>query len=381
MMLVEFMNTHEDWMSLLAAEPYCLEIKKDTIKGVDYYLLKYNMILSDFSLPEVLEARGAIFRQDDAQEWICVCHPFDKFFNYGEKYSAVGAIDWDTARVMEKIDGSLIKLWFDAGEWHISTNGTIDAFKASCGDSTFGDVFMSILGQNDFFSVLRSRYNYMFEMVAPAYNHIVVRYPENKIYFLGCRDMVSDEETLEQDIDMAQYGIEFPKVFPHYSLAACIEACHNMGIDEEGYVVVDDEFNRIKIKGDEYLRLHRIRGNGPLTALRVIEMWQAEALDDFVAYYPEYQEFVNKVLHCVNHYVQVADIAYSTISGYPDVIERKDFARYANSYIPPISSFLYARLDEKVHNAYQYFYTMRARSLASFVLRDNAIGSIGNDED
>ena len=30
----------------------------------------------------------------------------------------------------KKIDGSLIKLWYDNNDWHISTNGTINAYEA-----------------------------------------------------------------------------------------------------------------------------------------------------------------------------------------------------------------------------------------------------------
>ncbi len=56
-----------------------------------------------------------------------VCYPFSKFFNFGEKYTA--QMDWETAVFTEKLDGSLIKLYFleSENQWLIATNSTMDA--------------------------------------------------------------------------------------------------------------------------------------------------------------------------------------------------------------------------------------------------------------
>src|SRR5689334_401284 len=116
--LQEFINLHENWEELLSQKPYALSIKRDA----GYVLFAYNMIESDFSNSIVQEARGVIF---DELTMIPVCIPFFKFFNVQEGHAA--DIDWSTATVTEKLDGSIIKLWNDAGAWHISTNGTIDA--------------------------------------------------------------------------------------------------------------------------------------------------------------------------------------------------------------------------------------------------------------
>ena len=44
----------------------------------------------------------------------CVCMPFYKFGNYGKSY--VTPLNWNNSYVTEKLDGSLIKLWFDNNE-------------------------------------------------------------------------------------------------------------------------------------------------------------------------------------------------------------------------------------------------------------------------
>lgn len=379
MKLLNFMNTHPDWQTLLAAAPYYLDIRSDEIEGIQYFLLKYNMIMSDMGLPEVQEARGSIFRQNEDGYWVCVCHPFNRFFNYGEQYSAVDRIDWDSAVVQQKVDGSLIKMWYDYDGWVISTNGSIDAFKAECGDTTYGDLVQKVIDRiPHFFKHLDRDYCYMFELTSP-YNRIVVRYEGINLWYLGRRNILDDTEDNE---GLQLKGLLYPQVYPHHSLSECVMAAHEMGDDEEGYVVCDRYFNRIKVKGDEYLALHKMRGNGPLTVLRVVEMYQQGTLDDFVAYYPEFKDFTDDVVQRIRYYIEVCDTAFKVVTSVVGAMgERRDFAMYANTYIPVVRSFLYARLDEKVKNGNDYLMNMRPRTLASYIMAEMETTKIGVVED
>lgn len=64
------------------------------------------------------------------KDFSIACYPFDKFNNYDSGYAH--KIDWVSVRVEEKIDGSLMKIWWNflTNEWVLSTNGTIFAEKA-----------------------------------------------------------------------------------------------------------------------------------------------------------------------------------------------------------------------------------------------------------
>lgn len=369
MELQKFMNKYVDWREKLAAKPYCLEIKEDG----DFVLLKYNMIESDFNLTICREARGSIFTYWH-NEWICVCRSLDKFGNWGEAYADTAKIDWSMpVSVQEKIDGSLMRLWCWQGLWHLSTNGTIDAFKAECGDSTYGDVFYSIVQKyttaRNFISNLNSNYTYWFELVHPKYNPVVVHYNEASISFLGLRNNTNGEEEIPNPKIFPQW-VRQPKHFVYTNLNDVLEACHQMGEDEEGYVVcaynqmANGSFLRIKCKGDEYLKRHKLRGNGPLTAVKIVGLWQTDTLDDFLAYFPEHTNDVAAIVKKLKDLYEKADIAYDVVKGYG---KRKDFALRANSYIKPIRSFLFARLDEKCDCAREYFKSMKARNLAELL--------------
>ncbi len=85
--------------------------------------LKYSQIDSPMGEKIVQQCRGIVL--DRSQDWAIVSYPYDKFFNYGEGHRAT--VNWSTARVYEKLDGSLMTLYFYEGAWHVQSSGTPDA--------------------------------------------------------------------------------------------------------------------------------------------------------------------------------------------------------------------------------------------------------------
>lgn len=367
MYLLNFINSHSNWEKLLAAAPYNLEIKYDGA----YFLLKYDQILSDFSLPEVKEARGPIFRFDEQKnQYICVCRSLDKFHNFSEPFAATNQIDWSKGvDVQEKVDGSIIRVFYDKGSWHVSTNGTIDAFKAECGDSTYGNVFYNIIEKNTtvraFFDTLCPFFTYWFELVSPMYNHIVVKYPEDRIYYLGCRDMETMDEV---NAPKPAEWLWEPKHFTYHSLEECIAAAHQMGEDEEGYVCVsltkeDGSYLRIKVKGDVYLALHKIRGNGFPTLRRICEMWQNNTLDDFIAICPEYKSFIDDFT------VAIGELVLELYTAHAETIQLNTRAEIAHElfelgFSPVARAYVFSLLDNHCVDSIDYLKKMRPRALS-----------------
>ena len=372
MKVLDFIRINENWEELLAAAPYYV---KATWDG-DYVLLKYNQLASDFTNEIVRECRGCImFLNNKDHEWAYpVCYPFDKFGNYGESY--VPEIEWLSARVQEKVDGSLMKLWHHKGEWHISTNGTIDARKASTSVEgvSFYDVFMRALEKNGnpnkFFQALDINYTYMFELVSPE-TRVTIEYPEAAIYYLGARCICG---TLQEEVypvhtkDTLFFPfVKLPTIYHLSSLEDCIKVANTMSANEEGFVVRDGHFNRVKVKSPEYLIASRIRNNGAITTKRIIEAMRAGYLDDLYAYAPDYQAFIDSVL-----------IAYKTLAAelastyeeaqiklriFPDtpwhVIVNSSPASYRN--------YLFRRHAGSVANPYEYLDNLSVKSLTDWI--------------
>ena len=298
MEVLKLMNTVPSWKEVLRAEPYNITIKEDG----KFTLLKYSQIDSDFNLPIVRECRGSIFVQEEDGYWRCVRRAFDKFGNYGEGY--VADIDWNTATVQEKIDGSLMSVWNYKGEWHISTNGTIDAFKAPLGDTglTFGDYFLECLNCEfeEFVDTLEPNFCYTFEMVGPM-NRVVIPYEEPKLYALSERNMDNMAEYMYSGPLDEWCNIWLPKEYHLRNLNEVIEAAQMMSKDEEGFVVKDIRYNRIKVKSPEYLMAARLHNNGVITKKRLVEIVVTEKTDDFIAYCPTYEEQLLKVQDQIKH--------------------------------------------------------------------------------
>ena len=227
---------------------------------------------ADFSDPLVCEARGIII---DIAELKVVCRPFDKFFNVQEQYAA--KIDWSTARVLEKIDGSLIKLYWYNGEWVFATSSTCDASEAPIAGYR-GPTYRDVISKADNyekipFDDLNKEYTYLFELVSPM-TQVVIRYDMTTLYYLAARNNLTGEET-----DSGFETFRKPRSFLLKTLYDCMKAAAELNPDpesdltDEGFVVVDKEHMRIKIKSPAYFALHRASANKLFTAKRMIELF------------------------------------------------------------------------------------------------------------
>lgn len=379
MELLNYINSHENWEQELSQAPYSLKISHDD----PYVLFKYQQFISDMSLRLCQEARGAIFRRIN-DKFVPISIAMYKFFNATEQYSDLHELNWKTATISEKVDGSLMRLAYDKfdNNWLLSSNGTIYARNVNVANTNFEEIFISIIGgQQEYKNLLNQLdkdYCYFFEMVS-SYNLICVHYNEAGIYYLGRRNMI----TLEEDNEILEYGnIKHPKTYNLCSFSDCIAAANEYKGDFEGFVVKDTEWHRVKIKTPWYIALHKMRGNGPLTVLRVVEMYQQGTLDDFTAYYPEFKDFIDDVVQRIRYYIEVCETAFKVVSSVVGAMgERRNFAKYANTYKPIIRSYLYARLDNKVKNSNDYLMNIRARTLASYIAAEIGTVKVGVEED
>ncbi len=246
-----------DWFESLHKD-YGIRIKKEGPLAI----FSYN-VECDFSNPIVQEARGIII---DYERLEVVCWPFRKFGNHNESYA--DKIDWNNAVVLEKVDGSIIKLWYNVltQSWQFSTNGMINAGSASISTLSsvnYGDLIRQANNYEDIpFDTLNKDYTYIFELVSPQ-ARVVIRYEETSLYHLGTRSNITGKE---MDLDI---GIKKPRAYVINSLEDCIIAASELNkdtqsddeISNEGFVVVDKNWNRVKVKSPDYIMMHRLKHN------------------------------------------------------------------------------------------------------------------------
>ena len=161
------------------------------------------------------------------------------------------------------MDGSIIKLWFDIGQqrWQFSTNGMIRAENARVDEFSRISFYDLIRKADNFgeipFDALDKDTTYIFELVSPS-TLIVVPYAQTMLYHIGTRDNRTGQE---RDVDI---GIRKPKQYPIHSLAECVETAIRLNqtaseeIMAEGFVVVDGNWNRVKVKSPDYIARHTL---------------------------------------------------------------------------------------------------------------------------
>ena len=334
-----FILSHDNWEELLQAPPYNLTISRDE----GYIMFKYSQIDSDFNDPIVQEARGIIFKESN---WECVCHAFNKFGNYGESY--VEELDWDSVKVLEKIDGALLKLFYDNNSWHISTNGTIDAFKSNTGNvlyPTFGDLFLNAIPDNivAFYSRLDQNKTYMFELVSP-YNQVVIPYENIELYYLGERDMTTGQEYFLPD-----QWCKSPRVFEFHNLQDVINAADKLPWDEEGYVCVDKDFRRCKIKSPSYVMAHYTRNNNTITRKRLIDVVLNHEIAEFCIYANDYKDLINEIIQEMAEVDIEAELLWSMFNQWHlKELSRKEYASYVLIYPKVFHDFLFKNYDRDI---------------------------------
>lgn len=313
--VLNLINQNSNWEEILSLSPYNIIIKKK----YPFVLLKYNQLESDMSNEIVQECRGLILKQTNIAltsnplipQYKVASMRFTKFFNYGQDEAATLEFPCEAS---EKIDGSLIGVWFDEGTgWHVSTSGNIDSNDAllNVGEyRSYRDIF-NLAWDDSFFDILDKEYTYIFELVSP-YTKLVVPYKEPKLYLLSIRNNITLDE-----IDRYYLPIISKQLFHDKILTPKSYICKSIkevqiatnrltenNENYEGFVLCDKYFNRVKLKSPFYTELFFIRGEGNFSNKKILKLIMDEQDDDILAYFPEYREQFERVRRGLSKVIQ-----------------------------------------------------------------------------
>lgn len=260
-------------------------------------LIKYDQIDSPMSELPVQDARGIILEKGT---WKVMCMSFRKFFNSAETHAA--KIDWDSALILEKLDGSLMQLYWDwvLNEWCVATSGTADASGEVNNKfgTTFADLFWNTVRDKYDFNVnsLNKEYCFAFELTTP-YNIVVSPHTTSSATLLTVRELKNLEEVSRERLEITANVLNVPvvKVFDINASNAghVIATLEGMPFSEEGYVVVDAKFNRIKIKNPTYVQVHHLKSKTSEHA--IMEIVKTNEVEEFAATFPERKEEIFKL--------------------------------------------------------------------------------------
>lgn len=180
---------------------------------------------------------------------------FRKFFNYEEVSDKININK--PFEAYEKMDGSLIILFYYAKEkkWIVSSRGSFISEQAEMARKIVKDKINTLL--------LSHAHTYIFELIAPT-NRIVVNYGDMEdLVLLGMIETNSGVEVSYDEMVLKHSNyLNIVKRYFKYDNNINIPDLKSMEeYNREGFVVRFEDGDRIKVKFDEYCRLHRIVTN------------------------------------------------------------------------------------------------------------------------
>lgn len=266
-----------------------------------------------------------------------IAKSFDKFFNMEEhKPEEIPNEDFE---VYEKLDGSLGILFWYQGKWIMCSKGSFTSSQSIKG--------RQILDEKYDVHPIPKGYTTLVEIIYPE-NRIVCDYGDDEM--LVVLSMINNSNGKELDYDSLlkiNEVTKMPVVKKYDGVQDYRLLKSSISKDKEGYVVKFRNGLRMKVKGEDYVYLHRL-----LTEFSNVDIWEylkdKKDLNSLLERVPD--EFDSWVKNTVKDLV----IKYENIlKDYTEIfnelksknLEQKDFAENANRY--PYPSILFTMLNGK----------------------------------
>jgi len=298
-LIKELQNRIKSYKSLNA---FCKsnKIRYTEYEKEDLIVLNYEQSATPGTISDL--CRGLILKKSTLE---VVCRGFDRFGFYNISESGFNIED---CKFYEKIDGSLIKIYFLKNLWHVSNRSQAFAENLSCSlgritsNKTFADlVFEALEVQNiqefQYFcetNKFMPECTYIFELTS-IHTTVITPYNQTKLWFLGARDNCTGQYLNNIKISGP---VLYPKSYKFESFKACEEAANVLSGRKEGFVVYNANDEPIaKIKSKHYQILHKIKGN-VLDEKRICNMIingkHTAFLEAFPSYQKEFEPYIKK---------------------------------------------------------------------------------------
>ena len=249
-----------------------------------------------------------------------IAKPFPKFYNF-EEFEDPSVVPNLPFEVYEKLDGSLGILYWVDNQPFISTRGSFTS------DQAIHATHILHTKYKDTWKSLDKSKTYLFEIIYPEDLHVVTYKDIDDIFLLA----VMDTET-GRDEDIYNYSNLFP-VTKKYDC----DDWRNVrdlfsGDNREGFVVKFSNGFRMKLKYQEYMRLHFLKAG--FTENRIFEYisnGEEHLIDEVMTMFDEehkiyYQAIIDKFFKMYSEVLDQCKIDYRD-----DFETQKDAALYFNT--------------------------------------------------
>lgn len=301
-------------------------------------ILNYDQIASyKFKTNEIVrECRGLVLDS----EANLIARGFRRFFNLNEIEEE---FDWSNFHTFEKVDGSLVLIYFWNGEFHINTRNSYSTATINDHEITWRELIESALPKN-YKEIFNPQYCYIGE-ICSRYNKIVRDYPTTTFFLLSIfhgQDELSVEDYL---LHAKTVNLKLSPTLPMSSKEDVLNFLQEKEISDptfEGCVLRDQYNNRLKTKSKSYVRLHHIFSTGEPKTEVLIEIILKGEEGEVLTFWPEYTSRIEQIKKNYSKlFKEVENLWYC----FHDEDNRKRFALSVKDH--PMSSVLFQLKDGK----------------------------------
>jgi RNA ligase len=300
-----------------------------------------------------LSCRGLILDN----EGNVVAGGMSKFFNYEEVTKEIPFKD-DYVYVQEKMDGSLGILFYYNNEWHLATKGSFKSVQSVKG--------LEMIKLKYDLKLFHNEMTYIVEILYDE-NRIVVKYPEEKVVFLSvfsngmelqwgtAKSIFHSSGIYESDVVKTEQYFSFGEDL-YKSLKEKNED------NKEGFVLRFFPSNfRMKIKFEDYVRLHRI-----LTEFSNVDIWEylkeGKDINELLNRVPdEFDKWVKSTIRDLRYfYFQYNERAgklfdhkmYGKYNDLEPETNKKKYAEWVMKQEEPLRPILFKMFNKKDYSKY-----------------------------
>lgn len=231
--------------------------KTDESLGLEIYKYSNSCTYDKHWNVFTLIARGLILAPKEKQ---VVATPFPKFFNYSEITTYLPDEPFET---FTKYDGSLAIIYFWKSKWRVATCLSLQSEQSKWAEKW-------LHANINLGAVLVPGATYLAEIVYPG-NRIVVPYDYEGLVMLGIYTSYGQEMSYDTIAPLENHTkFRVAKRNSYESIDDILKISETLPSSQEGFVVRFKNGYRIKIKGEEYCRIHRL-----ISRCTPLAVWEA----------------------------------------------------------------------------------------------------------